>query len=66
MTRPTLHLTVGLPGVGKTTLARKISHEDEACPVLIRRVDDRSAAIRPEDSIGEVLMLAVDPRSQNQ
>ncbi len=30
MTRPTLHLTVGLPGVGKTTLARKISHEDEA------------------------------------
>ena len=25
---PTLHLTVGLPGVGKTTLARKIAHED--------------------------------------
>ena len=27
---PTLHLTVGLPGVGKTTLARKIAHEDNA------------------------------------
>ena len=27
---PTLHLTVGLPGVGKTTLARKIAHEDKA------------------------------------
>jgi predicted kinase len=26
---PTLHLTVGLPGVGKTTLARKIAHEDK-------------------------------------
>ena len=25
---PTLHLTVGLPGAGKTTLARKIAHED--------------------------------------
>jgi predicted kinase len=27
---PTLHLTVGLPGVGKTTLAREIAHEDNA------------------------------------
>ena len=27
---PTLHLTVGLPGVGKTTLARKIAHEGKA------------------------------------
>ena len=27
---PTLHLTVGLPGVGKTTLARRIAHEDNA------------------------------------
>ncbi len=27
---PTLHLTVGLPGVGKTTLARKIALEDRA------------------------------------
>jgi predicted kinase len=27
---PTLHLTVGLPGVGKTTLARTIAHEDKA------------------------------------
>jgi predicted kinase len=26
-TRPTLHLTVGLPGVGKTTLARRIATE---------------------------------------
>ena len=30
MTRPTLHLTVGLPGAGKTTPARKIAHEDKA------------------------------------
>jgi predicted kinase len=28
--RPTLHLTVGLPGVGKTTLAGKIAQEDKA------------------------------------
>jgi predicted kinase len=28
--RPTLHLTVGLPGAGKTTLARRIAHEDKA------------------------------------
>ena len=27
---PTLHLTVGLPGVGKTTLARRIAQEDNA------------------------------------
>ncbi|MGZ5328912.1 MAG: AAA family ATPase [Actinomycetota bacterium] len=27
---PTLHLTVGLPGVGKTALARKIAHEERA------------------------------------
>jgi predicted kinase len=27
---PTLHLTVGLPGVGKTTVAREIAHEDNA------------------------------------
>jgi len=26
-TGPTLHLTVGLPGVGKTTLARRIAAE---------------------------------------
>jgi len=26
--RPTLHLTVGLPGVGKTTLARRIAGDD--------------------------------------
>ena len=37
---PTLHLTVGLPGVGKTTLARKIAHEAKAVTVLTRRVDD--------------------------
>lgn len=28
MTRPTLHLTVGLPGVGKTTEARRIAARD--------------------------------------
>jgi predicted kinase len=27
---PTLHVTVGLPGVGKTTLARQIAHEGKA------------------------------------
>lgn len=26
-TRPTLHLTVGLPGIGKTTLVRRIAVE---------------------------------------
>jgi predicted kinase len=28
--QPTLHLTVGLPGVGKTTLARRLAHEQRA------------------------------------
>jgi len=28
--RPTLHLTVGLPGAGKTTLARRIEAEEQA------------------------------------
>jgi predicted kinase len=27
---PTLHLTVGLPGVGKTTIARRLAHEHNA------------------------------------
>src|SRR5262245_52285306 len=30
MQPPTLHLTVGLPGVGKTTLARRLAYEENA------------------------------------
>jgi predicted kinase len=35
-TRPTLHLTVGLPGVGKTTLARRIAADQ----VIVRLTPD--------------------------
>ena len=49
MTRPTLHLTVGLPGVGKTTEARRLAGRDR---ILRLTPDDWMAPLFGDSDAG--------------